>query len=474
MSRGKYILSIFLSVSMLYGVAQNEIDALRYSRIDHGGSARYVGLGGAFGALGGDMSMIPVNPAGIAVFRKSQLEFSTQAIFNNVNSNHFGTSSSGYEGAFNLSNIGLVLSYEKDGVDWVSTHFGIVHNKTTTLEQEFAIQGVNDNNSLLDVYKDQIENGIFNEFGSNLAWQTFLIDSFQGQYYSGIPGYGQTQSNNVRTEGRISETTLAFGGNYRHKLYIGGSIGFPRVRYSWDSNFGETSSLSDSLAWVDRYNLSEELTTRGGGFNMKLGMIYRASDYLRLGASIHTPTWYSLTDNWSASMYTLFVDSTELTYDSPEGIFDYSLTTPFRASGSAAVLFGKKGLLSVDYTYTDFGQAKFRSDNYGFATENQTIKDNYVAGHEVRLGTEWRLNPFAIRAGYALQMNPYNKAVNNVSEKTTYSIGAGYRNRNFYLDLAYSLTSFKENYYLYSDEIIEPTELSFSNNRIVTTIGFRF
>jgi len=32
----------------------------------------------------------------------------------------------------------------------------------------------------------------------------------------------------------------------------------------------------------------DDLETRGSGFNMKLGVIYRAADWLRLGAAFHT------------------------------------------------------------------------------------------------------------------------------------------------------------------------------------------
>ena len=43
---------------------------------DLNGTARYVGMGGAMEALGADISTISTNPAGIGMFRRSQVSLS--------------------------------------------------------------------------------------------------------------------------------------------------------------------------------------------------------------------------------------------------------------------------------------------------------------------------------------------------------------------------------------------------------------
>ena len=65
------MLAVAFSVGMVY--AQNEMDAYRFSKNDLTGTARSVAMGGAFGALGGDISGIAINPAGIGVYQKSEI-----------------------------------------------------------------------------------------------------------------------------------------------------------------------------------------------------------------------------------------------------------------------------------------------------------------------------------------------------------------------------------------------------------------
>src|SRR5674536_391977 len=74
-------------------IAQNVDDALRYSQSFYGGTARFMSMGGAFTALGGDISSLSQNPAGLGVFRSSEItltpqlfHINTAASFNGLNS----------------------------------------------------------------------------------------------------------------------------------------------------------------------------------------------------------------------------------------------------------------------------------------------------------------------------------------------------------------------------------------------------
>ena len=90
--------------------AQNLDDALRYSKLFYQGTARFDGMGGAFTALGGDLSAISLNPAGIAVFRSTEFTVSTQVNFKDNNANFFGYNNESRSSQFNLGQIGLVTS----------------------------------------------------------------------------------------------------------------------------------------------------------------------------------------------------------------------------------------------------------------------------------------------------------------------------------------------------------------------------
>ena len=61
----------------LFASAQNFNDALRYSRLEYLGTARFNALGGSMGAVGGDLSALSVNPAALGVYRNSEFTLST-------------------------------------------------------------------------------------------------------------------------------------------------------------------------------------------------------------------------------------------------------------------------------------------------------------------------------------------------------------------------------------------------------------
>ena len=64
----KIIFMTFIGFTFASAHAQQVADALQYAQDDINGTARFRAMGGAFGALGGDLSALNVNPAGSAIF----------------------------------------------------------------------------------------------------------------------------------------------------------------------------------------------------------------------------------------------------------------------------------------------------------------------------------------------------------------------------------------------------------------------
>jgi len=461
-------------------LAQNEVDALRYSQLHFGGTARYSSMAGAFGALGGDISVISSNPAGVAVFRKSEFTFSPSLNHHFTTTSHYGNSIEDYKINFSAQNIGLVATYKAKSEEggWQSSSLGIAYNRLADYHNSFTIEGTNSTSSLLDIYQQQIESGNFDEFGSNLAWATFLVDTVSGNssnYMTAIPNYGQLQTNSVTTRGGASEIVVAYGGNYDNRLYIGGTLGIPYVRYIRESSYTETVSENDSTTALQSFTFNEKLTTSGTGMNVKFGMIYRLHDMLRIGWAVHSPTLFNLNDSWNSNMTAAF-DSVKYTAASPVGNYDYSLTTPLRAIGSAALILGKHGIISADYEFVDYSMARLspRFDSYNFGTENAQIRDKYTTASNIRIGGEWRHKQFRTRAGYAHYGNPFNKSINNKSLKTTYSVGFGFREKGYFLDFAYLLTNTNEKYYLYDPDLVAASDMEIFSHSFMATIGFRY
>ena len=465
-------------INQPYSIAQNEIDALRYSQNFPTGSARFTAMGGAFGALGGDFSTLSQNPAGIAIYRKSEITFTPSVFNNSAEAVHYGNSAFGNKSNFNFGNAGIVITFPTgDNSGWVSSNIGFGYNHMNNFNSRVSIDGVNNESSLLDVWKQQIEQNNFDQFGSELAWNAYLIDTTaNGKYFTAYPNYKERQTKNMNRTGGLGETVFSFGGNYENKLYLGGSIGFTRIRFTENSTYTETTNLKDTANKLQYFTFNENLTTSGSGINLKLGLIYRATDFFRIGGAIHTPTYYDLNDKWDSQLDAKFTD-TSFSFKSEKGRADYALATPFKAIGSCAFIFGKSGLISLDYEFLDYSLARLSgsgTNNYSFSEENKQIGNKYISAGNIKVGTEWKINPFAIRAGFAHYGNPFASGIGNRGIYNSVSAGFGIREENFFIDFGYVLSKMSEKYYLYNPALIQPTDFDFLAQSFLVTFGVRF
>lgn len=464
--------------------SQNEIDALRYSTINYGGTARFAAMGGAFGALGADLSNLSVNPAGIALFSKTEFSF-TPGIFNSsTNSTYNGFSSGDSKSSFNIGNVGIVGSNNNTVAEgasgWVNTNFAIGYNNMGNFHNRLSIYGTNAGSSFLDVLKGSADGNMSEDldgFSDKLAFRTYMLDTMPGDpytYYTPlIPGAEIGQLKSVESRGNMGETYITFGGNYSNKLYLGATFGIDNVRYSEDADYNESDS-QDTINGFDEYTYSSSLSTRGIGFNFKFGMIYRVNDWVRFGGAIHSPTYFSLSDAYSNRMNSRFDNGQTYSASSPEGNYDYYLSTPLRATGSLAFVIAKKGLLSADYEFVDYSSAVLSSSPNTFFDANNSIRNKYTSTANLRVGTEWRLDPFSIRAGYAMYGNPYKANTGNNSSKNIISAGFGIREKEYFLDFAYTYSISDEKYYMYDPSLVNAAATTTKQSGFLMTLGFRY
>jgi len=485
------VITVLITTS-LSATAQNEVDALRYSQVTFGGTARFNSLGGAFGALGGDLSVTSVNPAGLSIYRASEFSFTPAVYTHNTRSTHYGNTAEDGKINMNLGNIGVVFTDMKGGghSDWEATHFALTYNSHNNFHNRRSISGVNPTSSLLDHYVGQVNglnpSDVYNadQFGSSLAWNTFLlnpINSVDTTTYVGVIGNGGVDQRKYTLQrGGMSEFDIALSGNYNNKFYIGGTLGFPMVDYTEESSYSETD-ISDTIDYFKSFNLNEKFHTSGSGFNFKLGMIFRPVDWMRIGTAVHTPTYWKLHDDYSSDITAQF-DSVPLwsttndknySASSPQGAYDYRLYTPWRLIGSVAIIIKKQGLFSVDYELVDYSSARLRGALGGFDLQNAAIDQKYTHASNIKVGTEWRFQPFSIRGGYALYGSPYKNGLND-GKRENYSIGFGIREEGFYIDFAYILSKVSEDYYLYNGDLTEATQTESTGHAFQTTLGFRF
>lgn len=470
-----------------FAIGQNETDALRYSFLNYGGTARFMSTGGSMSALGADMSAITINPAGMGQYKRGDFSFTSN--FTNTGSNalYNGTSASDDRFNFNITNIGGVFAAPvSNGSQWRAVQFGYAYNRTNDFQSNDIIKGTH-NNSQLDVFADfgkgidpsELNSGI-EAYDVALAYDAFLIDydSANGVY---TPYYSTDeieQTKTIRRRGAQYSSDFTVSGNFADKFLVGGSFGFPTIRYNERSTLNERF-VGDTLPMgIEDYDYTFENNTRGTGFNAKLGVIIIPHESLRFGLAVHTPTWYSLTDRYNASI-SARSNGTEYDLSAPEeGLYDYDLRTPGRLIGSVGVLIGKRGFVSAEYEYVDYASAQLDNGggSYGFTNENQAVRDNYESVGNLKIGMEFRMtNYWTIRGGYAQFGSPIkNDITESKNLRVNYSGGIGYKDRNFSLDFAYVLSKRATDYYLYDPNIVNAASLERTLGQFAITAGFRF
>jgi hypothetical protein len=492
MKKFKFSISTAIILLLTYGsaYAQTSVDALRYSRIFYEGTARFQGMAGAFGATGADFSVLATNPAGIGLYQSTEMTITPSVYWLNSESNYNNALYTETKGMFALGNMGFVFTVKKHkdhtgGLQNFNIGFGL--NRQNDFNARIYMAGPNNSSSLMTSYvntlnaypggisPDQVDNQYPFDIGpamnANLIWH----DSLKG-YLCDAPNGGVYQEKGVTSSGSINEFDMSWGGNYSDKLYFGATVGIPMIRYHETSTYMETR-MNPSVYPFYSLTYNQYLNTSGVGVNFKAGVIYRPAAWFRIGAAIHTPTYYGyMRDDWNSDITSVFSDNPQWsnTQYSPLGTYRYHMTTPFRAIGSLAFIISKYGLLSAEYEYVNYNQARFHSsDEYSYESVNGDIKSSYSSPVNVRAGTEWRILNFRVRGGFGYYGSPYG-AGSTVGERWVASGGVGYRGKYFFVDMAYTWSKMTQDYYFYDPTLVNPSKNTLRSNLISTTFGVRF
>lgn len=501
-----------------HAFAQAPDDILKYSYFPQHGSARNIAIGGAMGSLGGDISAMYVNPAGLGLYKTKEVVISPGFQLNNNKADFRGTSLSSSKNGFDLGLTGIVIGTQGKYSRNHSEAFGIAINQTANFNNTIKYSGQNDLSSYSEQFAEEIsKNGYTPDqllntesvvpFGSSLAYYTHLVevpyDSATGQYsVYGTPeqilqnGGILNQTKAVATTGGIYEVALSYAANANDKFYYGFTLGIPIVTYTRNNFFREEDGTGNASNGFNYSEWNDKLKTNGYGLNAKLGLIFKPTDFVRLGLAIHTPTYYTLTDEESSNMTTSFVAPVE-TFAVTSAQFTnggigstrYLSTSPWRfiASGSYVLhetsdVQQQRGFLTADIEYVTYGAAKYKSDGQlqdgsqdaYYASVNSVIKTYYKGAFNFRAGGEVKFNTIAVRLGAAYYGNPYqDKAI--TSSTTQLSGGLGYRNKGIFIDLTYAEYLNKDVNFPYRLQDKANTFATYKNNRgnVLLTVGFK-
>ncbi|WP_377579988.1 OmpP1/FadL family transporter [Ohtaekwangia kribbensis] len=488
---------ILLSVNFLWAQSYSE-SALLFSRTQPAGSARILGLGGTQTALGGDYSSALSNPAGLGMYNRSEFTFSPALSFYDTKSEFNGTSTDESTSKFNIPGISYVMHMGRDDDErsFRGGSLGISFSRINDFNRSTIYRGRNTTNSIVDYFMEQANGDTPSQFDSyqyntptGLAFYNYLIgpqsitdpNNPDDQYFTDAP-VESDQQEEIITKGTSYQWNFSYGANIEDKFFFGGGLGISTLRYKSQKTFSESYLDTDI---IESMQLNENLSVRGSGVNVTLGAIVRPVDFIQIGASFTSPTYYQITENYDASMstswnnYDYWDGSQNVTLNDESASTDivtseYNLTTPLKISAGIAFI-SKYGFITADIERTNPAKARYSSDISGisFSSENDEIKSLYRATNNYRIGAEFRYEIFRLRAGYNIQSSSFeNEDLDN--KITTISGGVGVRLKKFYADFALINRSFDNFYSPYTlNDGSEPV-VKMENKTLTSMLTFGF
>ncbi|CAM1373517.1 conserved exported hypothetical protein [Tenacibaculum litopenaei] len=448
----KRLLLIATAVASSFSAYSQSLDyndlGLIFSRDDNFGTARYEAMSGAFGALGGDISAFSINPAGSAVAKIS----SVGATLGNRNlsyqSNFYGNAATAENDYFNLNQAGATLTFDNTGSsEW--NRFALTVN--------YKIKSDYDSFYLTNGKSGFLK---FTEHFNDTRSPKIQFDRSLDQSYS------------VQQRGQLSVFNIGISAVHQNKLYLGASVNFHdlsfnRVALLKETNDDVNGNVLNASNIVDSY-------IQGNGLSFTIGFIYKPQKFIRLGLAYETPTWYEeITEDYRNDLSLSSVSALNINggIDRIRNGFAYRFKTHSRVTASGALVFGKHGLLSVDYTYKDFRNIKFRENDTNFIEANQNFTTQFRGSHALSVGTEWRMDRMSIRGGYHYEKNPnLNVALGGNDNKDNirgFSAGVGYNFGNMKIDLSYRKYENQEYQTLYN---LGDINLNNTTSRITGTV----
>lgn len=493
-------------------------DALLFSQTQFNGTARIQGIGGAQIALGGDMSVASSNPAGLGFFNRSVFSFTPSLNFHDADATYLGRQNSAFKSNFNINQLGVVLNYGKGDIvpdKFKGGSLAITLSRTNDFHGDISYEARNPYNSIMDSFIQSPGTDL-----ANTAYDHFLIEEADfdseidyfieeqgGRFYitpnegdGTYEGYSSLvgefagslpyQNERISTTGSQYQLNIAWGGNYDDRVYFGGGIGIHTIDYSLNRKYEEYDyQFSDGSpdAILNSVYIEDNLSVNGAGINLNLGLIVRPVNFMTVGASFNSPTFYALNDeseytfqtDWNTNYsYVFDGDTTDLGFI--ETISDiltseYSLRTPARLNAGVAFFLGKRGFITGDVEYVDYTNALLQADDFSLSEDNEIIEDIYTSVFNYRTGAEIRFDPIRVRGGFSYQSDPYADADGQDRSRQNISIGLGYRNREFFVDATLIRSSSHQMYSPYNVEFDSPiAEVKNTSYNAAVTLGFVF
>lgn len=517
-------LTVFAALAMSAS-AQDTYTNVQFANEDLNGTARYVGMGGALEALGADISTISSNPAGIGMMRRSVVSGTAGVQIGNSNTIE---SNDAHQGTFGFDQLGFVWVSSSDASSFVNVGFN--YHKSKNFNQLFDVtNSLNNNASQHKATYDKFADG-----DMNVGWksESVLDDLYNRGFMFGQDEKGAYQDyyeyrnasrfrNQQKTSGYISDFDFNISGNINNTLFLGATFSLRDVHYLNNSLYTEQLLDLDDVSKLAVMDVEDETRITGTGYSIKLGAIYRPilTSSFRIGAYIHTPTFYDLKKTITTYVDMEYVDGD--TYSIGNGddpsYLEFALHTPWKFGASMGYTVGSNLALGATYEYSKYSAMDNRIKNaYGSYNDYITTTSDDVMNantekslkgvHTLKVGAEYRpVSQLAIRVGYNYLSAMYNENgmrdaslqsqgvwASSTTDYTNWNstqritCGLGYTIGDFNIDLAYQYRTTSGNFYPfrpydysgteYAADSCIPSVSKIKDNRhkLSLTVGYRF
>ena len=470
----KILLILFLAYS-LSPIAYSQ-DVQRFAERSTIGTARYVGMGGAMTAIGGDPSAAMVNPAGLGLYRRSEISVSIDETIDNTQ--QVESNDTYQRTRFAAPHISAIWAWgnsqKQRGLVYNNFMFSL--NRLANFNRDIVVKGAGMGMvpTICNITND--EGGVSEEFLVNKPWddveigwlsilgyEAYLIDPIENNKWK--PAVDFTDGSlSISETGTSDQYTLSWAGNISNQWYIGIGLNIPTINYTKHTSLREENKQNSSAA-----ELKSMFHVSGVGVSGSFGLIYRPIQALRIGASLQTPTILSLSRQSTGDMYSTIAGQKYEVLTPESGVMDIDIASPLRTSVSVAGQLGKIGLIAVQY-------------DYAHSNEMEDI-------HTLRMGAEAQVTRgLFLNAGYVYESSfmkedpkwllGYNEIRTDMDYRYTAatqyaSAGIGYRSDVVVAQLAYQY-GWQTLHQYASEEQALPCYVDSHTHRIVATLAWRF
>jgi long-subunit fatty acid transport protein len=487
---------------VLISYGQNISDAVRYSTGEIQGTARFRAMSGAFGALGGDMSAVSLNPAGSAIFNHSHTSLSISSLNKDNDTNYFGNSNNSSNSTIDLNQLGAAFVFKNSNEDslWGKFVIGLSYEQLQNYDDDFFASGTS--NTSIDSYflanaqglrLDEISafdgetiSQAYGDIGAVygfthqqafLGYESFILEPDSNtddntSYFSNIAPGDFYQEYSYAATGYNGKFSVNAAVQYDKNIHLGINLNSHFINYERSTYLFEENNNDGSL--INEVGFENNLYTTGTGFSFQLGGIAKLNETIRIGFTYDSPIWYTISEETTQYLAT-YGDGGDISRVlNPQviNIFpDYKIQTPAKITGSAALVLNKRGIISFDYSRKDYSNTKFKpeSDSY-FASQNNIINTNLKAANTYRIGGELRHKQLSFRGGYRFEESPY-KDMSFYGDLKGFSLGLGYSFGNTKLDLAYENSERDINHQLYQVGLTNSAKINSTNSNITLSLS---